>query len=236
LYNWDPHLPTIPDDFPEGTSFALEPAEAEYLREQVITRCPDSLLAYLLRDRLNTDDAPFAWHLDVEMPEQLEERIWNARNFSESLWGAQLLYNLMLAQLQQEQEWIDDYQARLDEWWSMVIQRRGELATWNRRRFWRIVYGQNPRVSSRARGFVDSWIDLVAKAQTKADISENHESRQLVENRERQLKGGLARLHSERARELWPGAAGADQFDLRWNSAHRICRDILAGMEAPANA
>lgn len=236
LHNWDPHLPPTPDGFPEGATFALESSEAEYLREQVVTQCHGSLLAFLLRDRIETEAASFVWQLDVAFPETLEQRIWHGRNFSETVWGAQLLYNLMLAQLRDRQDWIDHYQDRLDEWWLMVMQRRSELANWDRRTFWRIVYMQNPRVSSRARSFVDSWIDLVAKAQSKSDVAGGREPRQLVDHRERQLKSGLARLHSERARELWPGAAGAEQLDLRWNSAHRICRDILAGMEVPANA
>lgn len=236
LHNWDPHLPKVPDGFPDGETFALGPSEAEYLREQVVTQCPASLLAFLLRDRVATESTSFAWHLDVTLPDTLANWVWHGRNFSETLLGAQLLYNLMLAQQRGRQDWIDDYLDRLDKWWLMVMQRRNELAGWDRRTFWRTVYSQNPRVSSRARSFVDSWIDLVAKAQSKADIADGREARQLVAHRERQLKDGLARLHNERARELWPGAAGADQLDLRWNSAHRICRDILAGLEVPANA
>jgi hypothetical protein len=58
----------------------------------------------------------------------------------------------------------------------------------------------------------------------------------LVEHREVQLKGGLARVRNQRARELWGGEAGAAQLDLRWRSAQRIVSDILAGLEAETHA
>lgn len=236
LDNWDPHLPPPPENFPEGAAFALEPHEAEYLREQVVTRCPDSLMAFLLREQLPIANADFAWDLTIDLTPQLQERIFHGRNFSETLWGAQLLYNLMLAELGGLDELIDHYQALLDEWWQLMTLHREELNSWDRNKFWRIVNQQNPRISSRARNFVNAWIDLVMEAPTKGEMVEGSHSQQLVEHRERQLKGGRARLHCQRARELWSGSAGANQLDLRWNSARRICRDILAGMEVTADA
>jgi hypothetical protein len=51
-----------------------------------------------------------------------------------------------------------------------------------------------------------------------------------------QLKGGLARLQNQRALELWPGAAGDGQLDLRWGSAQWIVPDIIHGLENTASA
>ncbi len=150
--------------------------------------------------------------------------------------GAQLLYNLILAEKRSWQEKIDSYRADLAGWWQRISERLAELRGWDRPAFWRIVYQSNPRVSARARSFIRSWIDLVTTAPDLAAIVESRTPRQLVENREVQLKGGLARVRSERARELWNGAAGAAQHDLRWNSARRILADILAGLEAAADA
>jgi len=76
----------------------------------------------------------------------------------------------------------------------------------------------------------------VLAAGAQADVVERETARTLIEHREVQLKGGLARLRSERALEIWPGAAGAGQLDLRWPAARRIVRDILAGMEGAAHA
>lgn len=79
-------------------SFRLEAEQAAYLREQVVTRCPDSLIAFVLRERFAIDEALFPWQLVVELPDHLHEWIAHGRNFSEVMWGAQLLYNLMLAE------------------------------------------------------------------------------------------------------------------------------------------
>jgi hypothetical protein len=86
-------------------------------------------------------------------------------------------------------------------------------------------------VSSRARRFTTDWVTLVLAAEREAEVVESEAARRLIELREVQLKGGLARLRNERALELWPGAAGAGQIDLRWPAARRIVTDILAGLE-----
>jgi hypothetical protein len=60
----------------------------------------------------------------------------------------------------------------------------------------------------------------------------------LIENRERQLKRGRARIGNPRAWELWSGAAGTGQLDYRWNRPVRtLINDLLqAGQEDDAHA
>jgi hypothetical protein len=73
--------------------------------------------------------------------------------------------------------------------------------------FWQIVDQGGPRVSTRARRFVNGWVSLVLSAGDQAQAVEGAQARKLVELREAQLKGRLARPHGERAQETWPGAA-----------------------------
>jgi Family of unknown function (DUF6361) len=236
LYNWHSGLPSVPSEFPNVASLKLKPSEAEYLRERILSHCSGSLLALMVRDRLAGNEVNFAWELTANLPPNIREQLDHGRNFSESMLGAQLLYNLMLAELRKWKEKLSEYRARLTQWWQIINERKNELRTWDRKRFWAIVYQKNPRVSSRARAFVNEWIDLVVKSGSLSAILESTQARQLIERREVQLKDGLARLRNQRALETWPGAAGDGQLDLRWNAARRIASDIASGLEGSKNA
>ncbi len=236
FHNWHVGLPPAPDDFPEVASFTLEQHEGQYLRERVVTNRPLSMLAYLLRERIAVDDVAYAWDLASAVPEVLREQLGHGRNFSEVMLGAQLLYNLMLAERRGWQEKLDAYRGELAGWRNLIAERWDNLQAWDRRRFWHIVYTVNPRVSSRARSFINQWVDLVLKSPGRGDVQDDATARQLVEHRETQLKGGLARLRNERALELWNGAAGAAQLDLRWGSAQQIIADVLRGLEGNRHA
>ncbi len=227
--NWHAGIPTVPEDFPGQATFALNRIEATYLREQVLTNHRASLLAFLLRKQFPVQGIRFAWELSAEFNEFLQEQIEHGRNFSELMLGAQLLYNLLLAEKRNWQDQIDLYRQALAEWGEMVDMRANALEVWDRQRFWKTVYSGNPRVHTRAKSFIDRWLDLVMGSSPR-EILESSSARQLVALREAQLKGGLARLKNDRALEVWNGAAGAGQMDLRWNSARGIISDILAGL------
>ena len=236
VHNWHVGLPQPDEDFPQGATLALKQHEAEYLRERLLTSRSESLMAYLLREKVAVDGITFAWELAADLPANLRSQIEYGRNFSEVMHGAQLLYNLILAEKRSWQEQVDAYRSELDDWWQLMSERDDALRTWDRREFWKIVLQSNPRVSSRARGFINKWIDLVLGASGQDAIVDGSTARQRVEHREVQLKGGLARVRNQRARELWNGAAGDAQLDLRWNSARRIVADILTGLEAGDDA
>ena len=121
-------------------------------------------MAYLVREKVAVDGITFAWELAADLPDNLQNQIEHGRNFSEVMHGAQLLYNLILAEKRSWQEQIDQYRSELDDWWRLMSERDGALRTWDRREFWRIVLQGNPRVSSRAREFINKWIDLVLAA------------------------------------------------------------------------
>jgi hypothetical protein len=238
LHNWHPGLPAVPQDFPKGASLPLTRNEAEYLRERIISHCPNSLLAILVRERIAVDGVGYPWELSAPLPASLREQLDHGENFSQLLHGAQLLYNLMLAEQAGWTEKISEYRGLLADWWQAVQAREEELRQWNRNRprFWQIVDRGNPRVGSQARRFTNAWVTLVLAAGAQADVVESETARTLIEDREVLLKRRLARLRNERALEIWPGAAGARQFDLRWPAARRIVRDILAGMEGARHA
>ncbi len=229
-HNWHTGLPPTPDPFPVGITLRLTRAEAEYLRERVLTSRPNSLLANALQEELAVD-ADHAWDLSGKVSSSLREVLEHARNFSEVMLGAQLLYNLMIGELRGSRERVEEYQQLLEEWWQLLAKRRDEIQRWDRLRFWSIVYAGNPRVSPRAKLFVTRWTDIVQQSTRLGSIADNHSVRSLIEMRETQLKGGLSRLTGPRAKEQqWSGAAGAGQLNFRWPSARRIIMDIFEGL------
>jgi hypothetical protein len=54
----------------------------------------------------------------------------------------------------------------------------------------------------------------------------------MIVKRERQLKGGRARLQPDnlRARDRWQGDAGGGPMDYRWRSTQVIINDIVRGI------
>ncbi len=237
LHNWHDGLGQLePDAFPEGATLELTPDEAAYLRERVMTSCADSLLAYLLRYRVDVDGVEFAWQLGIELPESLGELLHHGQNFSEMIHGAQLLYNLILAEQTKKADRVTEYRELLDQWWETVESRRSSLRSWDQVRFWTTVYRVNPRITSRAKSFVQSWIDLVLASPDQSAVTQSKRARHLIESREFQIKKTLARTRNQRARELWSGAAGSAQLDLRWRTSRRIISDILQGLEAKVDA
>ena len=227
--NWDTSLPPIPSDFPNDQKLRLNREQANYLSEQIITNCPDSMLAFLIGRGESVAKTNWAWDYKDQANERLRKILVDAQNFSEMIHGAQLLYNLMLSELTKSQDNIDGYRNELDDWWERISRRRSEIESWNVDEFWKFVQAENPRLSLRAKKFIDEWIGLFRGAKDISFLDNSH-TRNLLERREVQLKRSLARLTNDRALEMWSGRAGANQLDLRWRSARTILTDILIGL------
>ncbi len=231
--NWHAGIPAAPAGFPKcPLSFELTRAEADYLRERILTQCPGTLLAHLVDRCKPADDAPFVWeHTESPgFPGPVKERLVHARNFSETIHGAALLYNLMLSELGKREEGIEAYRTAFSEWARRILDRRADLGGWNRGEFWKLVTAINPRIPAPTRSFVDGWLDL-ALAGTPGALRDYPRARGLISNRERAMKGRLARLHSPEALARWRGASGASQLNFRWDpQVRRLTSDIQRGL------
>ncbi|MGE5572098.1 MAG: DUF6361 family protein, partial [Bacteroidota bacterium] len=238
--NWHPGLPPAPPGFPRKASFQLAKAEADYVRSRIMTQVPGTLLALLVDGVGPPTQVVFPWeHPQVQdFPARIKEQLDHARNFSEAIHGAALLYNLMLAELSGQEELMEEYRARLSEWSTLIAERREPLANWDRRRFWSIVISSGARVAPATRLFIDTWLDLTlsgdrVRGGPVRDISrvaDSERARSLIRDRETLLKRDQARLTNRRALELWNGAAGTAQLSYRWPVAQTIVADILAGL------
>jgi len=229
--NWDPALHPAPEGFPHEAGFQITPEEAAYLRERVMLSCHHSLLATLLDRCQPVQDVEFIWlHPQLRLfPSIQQEWIAHARNFSESMRGAVLLYNLMLAELSDQRDRIEQYEASLDAWREGLTARSAQLAAWNRHEFWKLVMDHG-RIPMPTRRFVNDWLQLSLVDGRPGDLASSEAARALIHDREVWLKRGRSRLEDERHLEMWSGAAGIAQMEYRWSIARRITNDILRGL------
>lgn len=242
IRTWHTGLPPIPPEFPRGANFKLSPEEAEYLRDRILSHATRTLLAHLVDGDEYFDREQLLWQVQSlgDLPPNILEQLRHAESFSLVIWGAALLYNLMLGELLENDERISFYERLLHDWAAEVVNHSHMLSTWSRPRFWEIIFFTGARVPTLTRVFIDTWLDAVRDAgnseTTLVDLIRNPRIRTLIHDRERSLKRGQARLDNQRALELWNGAAGAARLTYRWQQAGRIISDIRGGLERPSDA
>jgi hypothetical protein len=230
--NWDPNLPGPPEDFRQSTALSLAFEEAEYLRECLRLTHPDSLLSYLIEYTQPVDETiRFPWFHPrwSKFPKLLQEKLVHARNFSESMHGAALLYNYLLFKKRNELDRVDHYRRELNSWQRQMQLRLQDWNHWDRSAFWRLAQSIG-RIPPRTKDFVDEWLIILFKGKTIASPAENSQMHRLIEDRERRLKGSRSRFSSPRHLAIWKGDAATGQLEFRWRVARRIIDDILDGL------
>jgi len=228
--NWDLNLPPMPVDFPEKASFEITKQEANYLRERLLISCNQSLLAYLV-DQCKPVETDFAWsHPNLaDFPDHLREKLSHAQNFSESMQGAGLLYNLMLAEKRSSNELIDSYRERIYKWHQHLLSNEINLMNWDLNEFWKLIE-QVGHIYPTTQIFVNDWLGLLLGNSVIVNPSDNQRMKQLIHDREYRLKRNRSRLENSRHLELWTGDAGTGQLDFRFGIGNRIARDIQIGI------
>ena len=233
--NWDPSLPEPPEGWEDELALDVTNQEAAYLVDRAQTSIGRSLFAELL-SRGQEVDAPFPWMVDDQLHLQAGTRraLDHARWFSESIHGAQLLYNLMVAELVAadggDSSHVDTYREWFAEWAEATDAAADERRSWDRADFWAMVLERNPRIPPTARSLIDGW--LVSIEGGAAGLADDAAWRHQLEAREVRLKKGLARLRNRRARELWNGGSGSGQLNFRWPQAATAISDIARGLGA----
>jgi uncharacterized protein DUF6361 len=232
--NWHVGLPQAPAKFPRSVSFELTELEATYLRDAILRNASATLLAFLVDEGEIAENTEFPWqhHQFDSFPSNIQKQLDHARNFSEIIHGAALLYNLMLAEAVPSEELEVRYREDLSYWHKLIIERAIWLANWDVEEFWRTITDRNRRIPLLTRQFVQRWIELIRMLMKERSIQihNNDRARSLIREREFQMKKSLARLHNRKSLELWNGAAGTEQLNFRWPVTQRIVRDILGAL------
>lgn len=229
---WD-DLPTTPAGFPARANLRLTKEEAEYLQERLHLRCAYSLLTYLVDQCEPVDQVSFAWlHPDLaEFPPHLREWLAHAQNLSELLYGAVLLYNLLLSELLPSADRITEYREALAAWRKQLRGRAVELSGWNTQAFWELVK-KNGRIPPSTQVFVERWLGLLLPVSGMPDLTRDSAARALIRDREFHLKRARSRFENRRQLEVWGGESGTGQLNYRWPIARRIVNDIIGGLYA----
>ena len=203
---WHSHLPEPPEDFPYGLSFALTREEAEFLRDAIVTSCPETLLAWLAREgRAGRADLPWE-HPDLaRFPGRDRALLQQARLFSLVMLGAAIVYNLALAKLDGRRELEDEHRAHLGQWASELGS--AGVSAWLLDELWAVTADSRHTVTPGARRFVERWVGMVKRDPYR--LADDPAAYTLVAQREQKLKRGTFALSETRVR-VSSGAVGRD--------------------------
>lgn len=243
--NWDDQL-AVPSDFPQGQTLALTAEEGAYLRERYRLRHSDSLLCWLIDNVADTvpEQIGYPWELrnwlpdEKPLPERLAERLEHAELFSLATYGGILLYNIMLTERlangdPKHLDARDDYLKQLEAWGSEMDAEQTRLENWHASldRLWDVVEDHAAGGTWRSqRVFAEQLLRVSIDPTRRATLATDAEVRDLVYNREIELKRGLARLAGGRSLDTWGGGSGLGRHRFRWHRARVIANDIIEGM------
>ena len=231
--NWA-DLPGRPSDIPWNASFALTEEEGRYLRERVELSHRQSYLAHILLNgragKSLTGELPWDHPAAETAPTSVRTWLNDAQLFSLVHQGGVLLYDLMLAELLNDDDGKEEFSRRLANWSDAIAAVGRELYEWDRASMWRRLLEANPRLRPRTREFADHWFGLVSTLGS-GPIQDQPEAQRMVRERERTLKGARARLTYAEARDRRRGYPFAGRLEYRWTQVQRISADILSAVE-----
>lgn len=238
LHAWSTTLPPIPDGFPKSIpdGFAMRHDEADWLRERILENAPGSLLAHLVIARPSVESpSPWADAAALDVEGQARTVLDDARAFSTLMHGAQLLYNLILAE-EYENAGYDRiiepaaaFRERLDRW-SETLPAIVDVDAWDLDALLaRVDLARGTPVNINSRRFVHGWLDLVRA--TTAIIADDDAARAFMIRRERQHKGAQARIGNRARLATWGGSSGSGALVYRWPQVRGILLDIHDGLD-----
>lgn len=237
---WRSSLPEPPPGFPAeiASGMALSHESASWLQERILDSASGSLLAHLVVHAPDSDsDVP--WEDVVALTADGEARRWleHARRFSNTMQGAQLLYNLLIAESYEAEGFTQfegrrEYFAQLLTEWSEEYFANAARDMWDVDQFfWMVTTTRRSKVASGSEAFVRGWADLLQTPGPR-NLVTDETARRFVRDRERRNKGVMARIGNRKRLETWGGSSGAGRYVYRWGYVQTVLRDIHEGLEA----
>lgn len=239
FHAWSSTMPRAPIGFPTAVAggFALRHEEAAWLCERILDAVPGTLMAHFAINPPSPDSqAPWAEPSTQYLSGEAKAYLGHARSFSAVMHGAQLLYNLMLAEQHQDagfdsdRDFVATYRDELDVW-AERLPGDVDVEVWNIEDL--LVRVQSERgapVHPRSVRFVRDWCDLLRDT-PPAQLLSHPRARKLISDRERHNKGPQARLGNRRRLQSWGGSSGAGAMTFRWSSVRTILTDIHNGLD-----
>lgn len=229
---WSSNLPKPPADFLVQTSFALAGGEADFLRDRIESHAGASLLNELARKgRSFTEDWP--WQVSEDTISNANRAILrHAERFSGVMYGASLLYNLLLALRAADRPnakkhadadaLIADYRSRIENWKSDLDHLA--LKDWDLDDLFGLVGRTSHNLTKSSRDFIRGWVTVARDG--AGPVEADHEAIELLKQREHGLKRMKARLLHDAPLERWSGASGDARLDFRWGIARRYLGEL----------
>jgi hypothetical protein len=238
MENWHPGLPENSGNYIEKAHLTLSRKEAEYLYERILMRHTDSLLAKILQHSQDSLKVDFLWEhsgLPSYTP-RLQEEILQARNFSQAIHGAALIYNYLLAKARSSEDWSKKYEGKFLEWTGNLTSRWEDLSYWfaHIQDFWNSYPLLPARLTPPTKTFVNEWLHQIFDYSNPETLYKRPEVINLIIDRETYLKKGRARLKNPEALKNWGGDSGSQPLNFRWGNASVIINDILEGLAQEA--
>ena len=221
---WCAELPDPPADLLERADFTLTSDEAGFLMDRLASAQPDSLLTCLVRDGRHVA-CDYVWeHPDLAgFPDAIRRLIEHAEVFSAVMHGAALLYNLLLAEKRANEDWIVHYRSELSTWKHEEFNPVA-MACWSLEDFWSTAAHESHHIRYLTRQFVRHWGGLVHES--GGEVADLPAARDLVQSRERALKGSQSRFVNRTVLDNWGGRSGAERLTFRWREASSHIRDL----------
>lgn len=242
--SWSTTIPAPPPGFPHEVpgGFALTYEEAAWLRERFLSGGQDTLLAHFLLNPPGEESrAPWEDPAVVGVTGAAAGWLEHARSFSSVIHGAQLLYNLLLAEEHErcgigadlKAPHAERYQTELEEWHER-LPGLVDVAGWDVREFLnRVAVHRGAPIHPRNRAFITAWADYV-REHDGANPAYDADARGFIARRERQHKGANARLGNPKRLQHWGGGSGAGSLKFRWSNVRRILTDVHTGLASEA--
>lgn len=233
-------VPEIDDEYWDDLAVTLTTREAEFLRQQITARVPDSLLGQILLDdraagqliRLK-HSATFAEFAELPFirglkhPE-LNKAVCHARDFWTLLEGAHIRYNLLLEKRFGTRDGVEECEGYWHAWREELD--RFDWSRWEDNFVWDVVLQRGSNVPWFTRDFVNGWI-----AHARAGAADFQACDRLVIDQERANKASRARLRPDAKDVQIDGWVGLSTLDYRLPQVKTIVTDIIRGENGEAD-
>lgn len=229
---WTSSLPAAPEALFQETEFALTKEEADFLRDRIASSAKKSLFNELAhKKKFYSEDWP--WQVSEDTISAANRAVLrHAERFSGVMYGASLLYNLLLAKRATERpnakvhatapELVEAYRLRLQEWSADLTHL--DLSDWNLEDLLALIGQTSHNLTRATRDFVREWA-MIAR-NSAGNLENNNHACDLLEQRERGLKRMKARLVHDAPLERWSGASGDARLDFRWGIARNYLGEL----------
>ena len=204
-------MPLYQRSWRDKIQMSLTKEEGEFLREQIISTCPDSMLSYILENKmteiLDLENFSDLGAIINKFPKQMQDEYALALSFSDFLFVARTLYNIIIS---------DGHNVQANDIFEDLKEVMAELANIDIDLIFTKLYIYKTDLKN-----------FIKKLQECMRNNDVEEMKKAIKAREIMLKG------QSRAKTAHPGEfnpndwIGGGELDYRFNNAKTIVRDIF---------